>query len=137
MPESPVRVLVVDDDDSIRALVARVFQRAGCHVVVAANGPEALRVVRAQSRPFDVCVLDVMMPQMSGVELARWLRQRDPHAKVLYFTGNSDHLFGDRAVLADGEAFVEKPVTVQGLLEAASLLLFGHTHGLDVCATAV
>jgi DNA-binding NarL/FixJ family response regulator len=66
---------------------------------------------------------------MRGDELARQLRQRDPDVKVLYFTGYSDRLFEHRKTLWEHEAFIEKPVTVNGLLEAVSLLLFGQTNG--------
>ena len=69
------------------------------------------------------------MPQVRGDGLARHLRQMDPNAKVLSFTGDSDRLFEDRNTLGAHEAFIEKPVTVKGLLEAVSLLLFGHPHG--------
>ena len=71
------------------------------------------------------------MPQMRGDELARQLRQRNLDVKVLFFTGYSDHLFAERAVLWQNEAFVEKPVSLKGLQEAVSLLLFGHINGPD------
>ena len=72
------------------------------------------------------------MPQMRGDTLGQWLRQRTPDAKVLYFTGYADRLFEDRKTLLQLEAFIEKPVTVTGLLKAVSLLLLGHTHGPDI-----
>jgi DNA-binding NarL/FixJ family response regulator len=72
------------------------------------------------------------MPQMRGDELARHLRQMDPDVKVLYFTGDSDRLFKETMTLWEHEAFVDKPVSGTGLLEAVSLLFFGHTHGLGV-----
>jgi two-component system, cell cycle sensor histidine kinase and response regulator CckA len=124
-----LRVLVVDDEMPIRAFAERVLSGAGYEVVVASDGPEALRLVDAQQRPFDLFVSDLMMPQMRGDELGRRLRQRDPDVKVLYLTGYSGLLFEARKVLWEHEAFVEKPVTVKGLLEAVSLLLFGHPHG--------
>jgi two-component system cell cycle sensor histidine kinase/response regulator CckA len=74
-------------------------------------------------------VVDVVMPQMRGDELGRRLRQRDPDVKVLYFTGYADRLFEERPTLWQHEAFLEKAVTVEGLREAVSMLLFGHTHG--------
>jgi hypothetical protein len=58
----------------------------------------------------------------------RQLRQGDPDAKVLYFTGFSDRLFADRNMLWENDAFIEKPVKVERLREAVSLLLFGHTQ---------
>jgi hypothetical protein len=71
---------------------------------------------------------DLMMPGMPGDEMARQLRHREPDLKILYFTGYSDRLFSERAVLWENEAFLEKPVTANGLLEAVSLMLFGHTR---------
>ena len=125
----PIRILVVDDEASIRRFADRALRDAGYEVMLASDGPEALRLVEAQRRPFDVFVVDVVMPQMRGDELARQLRQRDPDAKVLYFTGYSDRLFAERKVLWENEAFIEKPVAVKGLLEALSMIAFGHTHG--------
>ena len=127
-----LRVLVVDDERSILAFAERALRGAGYEVVVASNGPEALRLVEAEPRPFDVFVVDVVMTPMRGDELARRLRQQDPDAKVLYFTGYSERLFESRQSLWEHEAFIEKPVTVRGLLEAVSLMLFGHTSGPGV-----
>ena len=124
----PIRVLVVDDETSILTFAERVLTDAGYEVVAASDGPNALRLIEAQ-RPFDLFVVDILMPRMRGDELGRQLRRRDPDVKVLYFTGHSDELFEERNVLWQNEAFIEKPVTVTGLLEAASLLLFGHTKG--------
>jgi two-component system cell cycle sensor histidine kinase/response regulator CckA len=127
-----LRVLVVDDERSIRAFAERALRAAGYDVVVASDGPDALRLVDAQPRPFDLFVVDVAMPQMRGDELGRRLRQQDPDVKVLYFTGHSDRLFESRQSLWELEAFIEKPVTASGLLEAVSLVLFGHTNGPGV-----
>jgi len=129
LPSEPLRVLVVDDEITVRVFAERALHSAGYDVVVAGDGPEALRLVDAQRRPFDLCVLDLLMPQMRGDELGRQLRLRDPDVKVLYFTGYSDRLFEDRTTLWEHEAFLEKPVTVAGLLEAMSLLLSGDTIG--------
>ena len=62
---------------------------------------------------------------MAGDELASRLRQRDPDLKVLYLTGYADQLFKSKHTLWDGEAFLEKPCSIGGLLEAVSLLLRG------------
>jgi CheY-like chemotaxis protein/ketosteroid isomerase-like protein len=110
------RVLVVDDDDAVRAFSERALRDGGCDVVVASDGMQALDVI-AQHPPFDLYVLDLVMPQMTGDELARHVRQTNPGARVLYFTGFSDRLFnGDP--LRENEAVLEKPVTMHALLEA-------------------
>jgi CheY-like chemotaxis protein len=118
------RVLVVDDDAGTRAFVASVLRQPGYEVRIAADGVEAVQVAETQG-PFDLLVTDVSMPGMRGDELARRLRHADPDLKILYFTGFSDRLFEMRPLLWEDEAFLEKPVGVQGLLEAAALLLVG------------
>jgi CheY-like chemotaxis protein len=77
------------------------------------------------SQSVDVLVTDMMMPEMLGDQLARRLRQLHPALKVLYVTGFSDRLFAEKLTLWEGEAFLEKPCTPTGLLEAMSLLLYG------------
>ena len=120
----PVRVLVVDDEDPVRRFVERVLQEGGYVTVSAADGAAAVEI--AQSQPtFDVLVTDLMMPQMSGDELARRLRRQEPLLKVLYLTGFSDRLFKDKSILWQDEAFLDKPCSVKGLLQAVSLLASG------------
>jgi len=121
------RVLLVDDEAPIRSFFGDVLRLADYEVTTASDGLEALRTLDAQ--PFDLFVLDVMMPQMRGDELAAAVRQRFPDAKVLFVTGYADQLFSERAALGAGEAFLDKPVTPTGLMEAVFLLLFGHARG--------
>lgn len=122
------RVLVVDDEEPVRTYAERVLQQGGYDPVLAPDGSAALRLAD-QTPGFDLFIVDLVMPKMDGHELARQIRRADPDAKVLYFTGYADRLFREKPTLWRNEAFVEKPATVDGLLEAASLLLFGHTHG--------
>jgi len=89
MVRPPHRVLVIDDDESIRTFVGGALRYARYEVLTAMDGLDALRVVE-QARPFDLLVIDVLMPQMRGDALARDLRQRDPDAKILNRTGYSD-----------------------------------------------
>jgi CheY-like chemotaxis protein len=93
-------------------------------VVTAADGADAVRTA-ATIDSLDVLVTDLMMPHMSGGDLARRLRATEPELKVLYLTGYSDQLFAERVVLWEDEAFLDKPCTVQGLVQAVSLLLSG------------
>ena len=122
------RVLVVDDEDAILKFATRVLEPVGYEVVVASDGWDALRIIDAQ-RPFDLFVIDVIMPKMRGDELAQRLHRRDPDTKVLYCTGHKGQLFQARPVLGRTEAFVEKPITATDLRDAVSQLLFGHTRG--------
>ena len=118
-----INVLVVDDEELVRKFVERVLREAGYRTAMASDGPEALAAATS-GEPFQLLVTDMMMPQMNGDELARRLRQHDPAMKVLYLTGFSDRLFNEKVTLWEGEAFLEKPCSVKGLLEAVSLLLF-------------
>jgi two-component system cell cycle sensor histidine kinase/response regulator CckA len=122
--DRPLTVLVVDDEEPVRRFVDRVLREAGYETALAGDGPEALEVAQKLGR-FDLLVTDVMMPQMTGDELARRLRQNDPKLRVLYLTGYSDRLFKEKVTLWEDEAFLDKPCSVKGLTEAVSLLLFG------------
>jgi YesN/AraC family two-component response regulator len=97
--------------------------------MTAADAAEGLDVDEHQSESFDVFLLDVRMPNMTGDELAQLLRRRHPDCKVLYFTGFADQLFDRKPTLWDNEAFIEKPAAPTALLEAMSMLLYGDTQG--------
>ena len=122
------RVLVVDDEVSNLRLAERILEGAGYAVKAVSTGADALQQLEDHG-PFDVYVLDVMMPSMKGTELADTLRQRDPRAKILYFTAYSHALFTGARLLKENEAFVQKPVSKQELLEAVSLLVFNDLKG--------
>ena len=118
-----ITVLVVDDEESVRKFVDRVLRNAGYDTATAADGPEAIDVALRVAPA--ILVTDVMMPQMSGDELARRLRQQQPSLKVLYLTGFADNLFKERVTLWQDEAYLDKPCSIKSLLQAVSLLLFG------------
>jgi len=120
----PMSVLIVDDEGSVRQFVDRALREAGYTTTVVSDGPEAIKVA-ATLDPLDILVTDLMMPQMTGDELARRLRQSRQDLKVLYLTGYSDRLFKEKTTLWADEAFLEKPCSVKGLRQAVSLLLFG------------
>jgi len=123
-PARAFTALIVDDEDGVRRFVERVLREAGYTTAGAAGGSEALKIA-AEFGKFDILVTDMMMPEMTGDELARRLRLQEPQLKVLYLTGFSDHLFKEKTTLWQDEAFLEKPCSVRGLLEAVSLLLTG------------
>ena len=126
IPPAPneIAVLVVDDEEAVRKFVERVMQSAGYQVTVAGDGSQAIEVAGKMTR-LDILVTDLMMPEMLGDEVARRLRQHEPRLKVLYLTGYSDRLFKDKVTLWEDEAFLDKPCSIKGLLQAVSLLLFG------------
>jgi two-component system, cell cycle sensor histidine kinase and response regulator CckA len=121
-PTGPL--LIVDDEEPVVKFVDRVLRDAGYKTATANSGPEAIETAK-RIGPLGALVTDVMMPGMSGDELARILRQTEPNLKVLYLTGYSDRLFKERAVLWQDEAFLDKPCSIKGLREAVSLLIDG------------
>jgi len=123
-PKRPLAVLIVDDDQAVLSFVERVLSEAGYRTMTATNGPDAIEI--AHKNPFDLLLTDVNMPQMTGDELARRLRHDEPALKVLYLTGYSDQLFRDKTTLWQDEAFLEKPCTIAGLLQAVALVTVGH-----------
>jgi CheY-like chemotaxis protein len=124
-PPASINVLIVDDEAGVRKFVDRVLREAGYKTTLAADGPDAIEVAKGMDS-LDILVTDVMMPQMTGDELARRLRQTEQRGlKVLYLTGFSDCLFKEKVTLWEDEAFLDKPCGVKSLLQAVSLLLFG------------
>ena len=120
----PTRILIVDDELSVREFVSRVLHDAGYATAIAGDAEGAMQIA-GNSGPFTLLLTDIMMPRMNGDELAIRLRQSEPALKVLYLTGYCNQLFVEKTALREGEAFLDKPCTVKGLLEAVSLLLFG------------
>jgi two-component system, cell cycle sensor histidine kinase and response regulator CckA len=120
-------VLVVDDEPGVRALARRILEPGGYDVIEAGNGVEALDVMASAVR-VDFLMADLDMPVMRGEEMTRKIRALRPDLRVLYVTAHSEQLFKERPELIDGEAFLDKPFTVRGLLEAVSLLKVGYIN---------
>jgi two-component system, cell cycle sensor histidine kinase and response regulator CckA len=118
-----ITVLVVDDEESVCKFVDRVLRSAGYQTATASGGAEAIDIA-LKIEP-EILVTDVMMPKMTGDELARRLRQQQPSLKVLYLTGFADNLFKEKLTLWQDEAYLDKPCSIKSLLQAVSLLLFG------------
>jgi len=118
-------MLVVSDGRPEREFLERVLKRPDYETVSAADGNEALRIAETGG-PFDLLLTDLELPDVEGHELARRVRAIDPSIKILYLTQEADVLFEERTALWEEEAFLEKPLTAQGVLEAVSLMLIGH-----------
>ncbi|MDB4964960.1 MAG: domain S-box-containing protein [Myxococcales bacterium] len=120
------RILVVEDETMVRLFVKRVLEHAGYEVLEAANGGEALRLVESQPNPpVDLLLTDVIMPRMSGRQLADRLRAMLPTLRVLYMSGYTENAIIRHGVLDDGIAYMQKPVTASSLLPKVRELLSG------------
>jgi len=112
------RVLVVEDEPQIRAIAARALTNAGFEVLQAANGALGLAWFKNEQSPVDVMVTDVVMPELSGPDLARAARKLDPHLGLVFMSGYPEAMQGMRAGEFDGAAFLSKPFSPQLLVAA-------------------
>jgi len=121
-------VLVVEDREVVRDLAREVLQAAGFEVVAAAGGREALEVV-TMSEPFDLLLTDVVMPEMSGPELAVKLRVKQPRLPVLYMSGYTDDVLSTHELSQETTAFLRKPFGNAELVAGARALLDAQASG--------
>ncbi|MBS0243694.1 MAG: response regulator, partial [Proteobacteria bacterium] len=84
-PVTHQRILLAEDDDSMRVFLARALERAGYDVVAFDNGAEAFQ--RLKEEPFTLLLTDIVMPRMDGIELARRASELDPDLKIMFITG--------------------------------------------------
>ena len=107
-------ILLVEDEDVVRALARRVLERCGYTVLACANGSEAIELAERDPRPIDLLLTDVVMPGLRGPEVAARVSATRPEIQVLYMSGYADGaLLGDAA--SDESALIEKPFAVDAL----------------------
>ncbi|HEY6948306.1 MAG TPA: ATP-binding protein, partial [Gemmatimonadales bacterium] len=109
-------LVVVDDDDQVRALTTRLLQRAGYMVLTAADGQSALRLLDEFEGPVHLLLTDVVMPGMSGRQLADQVRQLRPQMRVLLMSGYTDAAKLRHGVLENGVELISKPYSSSDLL---------------------
>ncbi len=105
------KILLVEDDDSVRDLAREILEMNGYTVVAAANGIDALKVFEAESGTIDMMVTDLVMPQMGGRDLARKVNEISAELKVLYLSGYTDSVAMQQGILDPGSFFLQKPFT--------------------------
>jgi EAL domain-containing protein (putative c-di-GMP-specific phosphodiesterase class I)/CheY-like chemotaxis protein len=122
------RVLVVDDDEQIRRVCARVLGAEGWHVTLADNGRAALGELEASKLPFDCVLSDVNMPEVDGFELVRSVRKRDDDIPVLLMTGDPSLDGAVRAIDYGAVSYITKPFSQEAL--AAAVARAARRHGV-------
>ena len=110
-----LRILVVDDEDYVRELLADILEREGCEVALAAEGHEALRLYEAGE--FDAVFTDVGLPGMNGWELAHAVRERDSEVALAVITGWGDEVSHEERAAAQANWIIPKPFTVERITD--------------------
>ena len=117
-------ILLVEDDEQVRKVARLMLQRSGYKVLVAGGGPEALQLIE-HGPGVDLLLTDVVMPRMSGPELAAALLPARPQLRVLYMSGYTDEAILRHRMLEPGIALLQKPFNSESLLRRVREVLGG------------
>jgi two-component system cell cycle sensor histidine kinase/response regulator CckA len=126
-PRSRATILLVEDEDAVRALAMRVLRREGYTVYVASNAAEAETVFASNGNEIALLVSDLVLPGVGGLDLARRLRDRRPALTVLLMSGYTDRDVGAFQSETERVAFLQKPFTPDSLVGRVGELLGGET----------
>jgi len=123
LPGGSETILVVEDEASVRNSIKRILTRQGYTVLEARHGADALQVIDETKGPIDLVMTDLMMPEMSGRQLIPELQALSKPPRVVVMSG-----YAEQAVLREhsfrlGTGFLEKPFTVEGLLQTVRAAL--------------
>jgi CheY-like chemotaxis protein len=116
-------ILLVEDDDSVRQLIGEMLRRRGYQVLEAGGGAEAAKLAEQAPQPIDVLLTDVVMPRMSGSELAGVVSAMRPGIRVLYISGYSEDELREYGITRRQPNFLQKPFTQEELIHKLESLL--------------
>jgi len=111
----PLKVLIVEDDNAMAQMCAKLIRRQGHSAVIAGSGHDALRIVTA-THDVDAVLSDVQMPQMTGIELLAHLRELNPGLPVILMTGYANIVSPDDAKMLGAATYLAKPFDADALI---------------------
>lgn len=115
------RILLAEDDDSMRGFLERALTKAGYDVTSFANGAEAYE--RLKEEPFSLLLTDIVMPHMDGIELARRASELDPDLKIMFITGFAAVTLNNAADALEDARVLSKPFHLKDLVTQVETLL--------------
>jgi PAS domain S-box-containing protein len=121
-------VLIAEDEDAIRAIAKRILEKAGYTVLIAKNGSDAARVADNYAGAIHLLVTDMVMPVLSGRQLANRLRKRRPDTRVLFLSGYTESTVAREGSLEKGAHFLQKPFAGDSLLRKVREVLDARAH---------
>ena len=117
-------VLLVEDSDVVRDLVANMLEGGGLTVLQASGGEEAMALARRGDAPIDLLLTDIVMPGMSGVELADRLERERPGMRILFMTGYAEEIVVNEGILGKHRECIGKPFTQEQITTKVRNILF-------------
>jgi two-component system, cell cycle sensor histidine kinase and response regulator CckA len=118
-------ILVVEDDETLRRLTARLLRDGGYRVIESKNGDEALRILATSESGIDLLLTDVVMPEKSGPELVTQVEKGYPKTRIVFMSGYSDDMVKRHGLSIREDTFLEKPFTKRSLLVKVDSALHG------------
>ncbi len=115
------RILLAEDDDSMRGFLVRALEKAGYDVIAYANGEEAFE--RMKTDPFTLLLTDIVMPKMDGIELARRASELDPELKIMFITGFAAVVLNSDVAAPKDARVLSKPFHLKDLVREVDRLL--------------
>lgn len=122
-PNGTETILLVEDENAVRNIVRIVLTRFGYKVLEAANGNEALEVVRTYEQPIQVLLTDVVMPGMHGPEVARAIAHKMPEIRVIFMSGYVDDARTREGLADSTSSFIQKPFSSDDLAHKVRAVL--------------
>lgn len=127
---SRYKILVVDDEESIRNLIVAFLSRDGHQCVTAKNGIDALAKIRQDK--FDAVITDIVMPQMNGIALTKELLSRYPKLPIMIMTGHSKEYPTESAIMAGAKDFVGKPFSYDEFMLRFNKMMSDYKISLEI-----
>jgi two-component system cell cycle sensor histidine kinase/response regulator CckA len=110
-------ILIVEDDEALRKLVATVLSKAGYRVLAAEDAIEAAELLTSEECEIDLIIADIILPGLSGPELAREVLEQHPNVKVIFVSGSQAESVLETTDLVPNERFLPKPYTPDTILD--------------------